>query len=45
MLINALCKPSLGVPDYVTKRFQAENGQKLANFNRYISVITDIDQK
>ena len=27
--LNALCKPSLGAPSYVTKILQAENGQKV----------------
>ena len=29
MLLNASCKPSLGVPGHVTKFFQAKNGQKV----------------
>ena len=45
MLINALCKPSLGAPDHVTKILQAKSGRKLSILNRYISVITDIDEK
>ena len=32
VLINALCKPSLGVPGYVTKILQAKNEQKLDEF-------------
>ena len=32
MLINALCKPSLGAPGHVTKILQAENGQKVDEF-------------
>ena len=34
-----------GPPSHVTKILQAENGKKLTNLNRYISVITGIDQK
>ena len=45
VLINALCKPSLGSPSHVTKILPAENGQKLTSLNRYISVITDVDEK
>ena len=32
MFINALCRPSLGAPGYVTKVLQAENGQKADEF-------------
>ena len=32
VLINALCKPSLGVPGHVTKILQAKSGQKVDNF-------------
>ena len=48
VLINSLCKPSLGAPDLMTKILQAKNGQKVDNFEPmyiYISVITDIDEK
>ena len=46
VLINASCKPSLGVPGHVTKILQAENGQKSGRvLNRYISAIIDIDEK
>ena len=30
--MNALCKSSLGAPGYVTKIVQAENGQKVDEF-------------
>ena len=45
VLINALRKPSLETPGHVTKNLQTENGRKVAILNRYISVITDIDEK
>ena len=49
VLTNALCKSSLGAPDHGTKILKAENGQKLtSNYignYRYISVITDVDEK
>ena len=47
VLMNALCKPSLGVPGHVTKILLAENGQKVDEFEpiTYILVITDIDEK
>ena len=32
VLMNALCKPSLGAPSYETKISQAENGQKVNDF-------------
>ena len=32
VLMNALCKPSLGAPDHITKILQAENGQKVKEF-------------
>ena len=32
MLMNTLCKSSLGAPDYVTKILQAEIGQKVDEF-------------
>ena len=44
VLINALCKPNLGALGYVTKILHAE-GKKPTNLNRYISVITDIEEK
>ena len=34
-----------GAPGHVTKMRQAENGQKVTSLNRYILVITDIDEK
>ena len=43
--MNALCKSSLGAPGHVTKILRATNGRKLTNLNRYISIITDIDEK
>ena len=43
--MNAVCKPSLGAPGHVIKILRAENGQKLTNLNRYISVITYLDEK
>ena len=45
MLINSVCKPSLGEPGNVTKILQAKMGKKLTSLNRYILVITDIDEK
>ena len=30
--MNALCKPSLGMPGQATKSLQAENGQKVGKF-------------
>ena len=32
VLINALCKPSMGAPGHVTKISQVENGQKVVEF-------------
>ena len=32
VLINGLCKPSLEAPGHVTKVLQAENGQKVDDF-------------
>ena len=43
--MNALRKPSLGAPGHVSKSLLAENGQKVYECDRYISVITDIDEK
>ena len=43
--MNALCKPSLGLPGHVTKTLQPKVGKNLKNFNRCISVITDVDKK
>ena len=43
VLMNALCKPSLGAPSYDTKFYKPKMGEKLTNLNRYISEITDID--
>ena len=44
VLIKALYKRCLGAPSYVTKILQAKNGQIMEILNRYISVITDIDE-
>ena len=44
VLTNGLCKSSLGVPGLVTKILLVENGQKVDEFDQYISVITDIDK-
>ena len=43
-LMNASCKPRLG-GGHVTKILQAENGQKVDDFEQIISVITDFDEK
>ena len=43
--MNALCQTSLGAHNHVNKILRAENGKKLTSLNRYISVITDIDEK
>ena len=43
--MNALCKPSLGAPGHVTKVLKVENRQKLSKLNRYILVVTSIDEK
>ena len=32
VLMNALCKPSLGAPGRVTKILQAKNGQEVDDF-------------
>ena len=32
VLVNALCKPSLGTPGHVTKILETENGQKVDKF-------------
>ena len=45
VLINALCKPSLGVPGHVTKILLAKNGQKVDDFESIYLVITDFDEK
>ena len=45
VLINALSKPSLGAPGHATKILQAENGQKVDEFEPIYPVITDIDEK
>ena len=42
VLMNALCKPSLGAIGHVTKILQTK---KLTILNPYISVIIDIDEK
>ena len=42
VLMNALCKLSLGAPGHVIKILQAKNGQKV---NEFESIITDIDEK
>ena len=44
VLMNALCKPSLGAPGLVTKILQAKMSQKWAILNQYILVITNIDE-
>ena len=44
VLIKALYKRCLGAPGHVTKILQAKNGQIMEILNRYISVITDIDE-
>ena len=44
--MNASCKPSLGAPSYSVKISQAENGQKVDDFEPIcISVNTDFDGK
>ena len=45
--MNTLCKPSLGASGHVPKMLQAENGQKVDEFEPiYLgTVITDIDEK
>ena len=43
MLINGLCKPSLEALGYVTKMLQAENGQKVDDFEPMVN--TDINGK
>ena len=46
VLINALCKPSLGAPGHVTKILLATSGQKVDKFDPiYLDLITDIDEK
>ena len=47
VLINGLCKPSLGAVSHMTKILQAENGQKVYDFELiYLSmIITDFDGK
>ena len=45
VFMHALCKPSLEAPSHVTKIVQAKSGRKWTILNRYISVITDIDEK
>ena len=45
MLMEALCIPSLGVYCHVTGILHAENGQKVENLNRLISISTDIEEK
>ena len=44
-LMNALCKPSLGEGDLVTKLLEPKMGQKLTILNQYNSVNTAIDEK
>ena len=45
VLMIALMPTEFGILGHVTKILQAENGNKLTNLNRYISVITNIDKK
>ena len=42
VLVNALCKPGLGMPSQVNKILRAENWQKVDELKQYISVITGI---
>ena len=43
--MNALRKLSLGASGRITKILQVKMGKKLSNLNRYVSVISDIDEK
>ena len=43
--MNALCKLSLGARGHGTKMLQAEIEQRVDEFNQYISLITDRDEK
>ena len=45
VLVNALCKPSFGAPVTWPKFYRPKVGRKWTILNRYISVITDIDEK
>ena len=43
--MNALCQSSLDPPGHVTTVLRPKMGKKLKRLNRYISVITDIEEK
>ena len=43
--MNALSKPNLGAPGYVTRILLEENGQKVDEFGAIYLVITEIDEK
>ena len=45
VLEKGLSKPSLGAPGRVAKFYRPKMGKNLTNLNRYISVITDIEEK
>ena len=45
VLTNASCKPSLGAPRHVSKFYRPKMGKNWTILNRYISVITNIDEK
>ena len=45
VLMETLRLRSFGALGYVTACLEAENRQKVANLNRYISVSTNIDEK
>ena len=43
VLMNTLCKPSLGAPSHVNKILQAKNRKKVDKFEPIYLEITDID--
>ena len=45
ILTNGLCKPSLEIYINIIKFYTPKMGKKLTSSNRYISIITDIDDK
>ena len=45
VLMNALSKPNLGAPGYVTRILQAENGRKVDEFEAIYLGNYQIDEK
>ena len=45
VIMNGFCKPSLWAPGHVTEMLQAENGQKMDDFEPIYLSKTDFDGK